>query len=301
MAALQAWRPTFIGIGAAKSATTWCWDVLRKHPQVDAGQPKEINFFNFNFDRGVDWYARHFAHPERCARGEISPLYMEDPIVAQRIAATFPDSTLLVVLRNPFARALSNVLHDVRDSRGAVANVPEQLVRKVAAGDAKFLRRSLYAKCLEPFFERFRPNQFEVLFYEDLQRDARQFLRRLYSAVRVDADFLPDGWQTAVNRTQDYASARIFKMLQRASQTAKSFAPTRAGLHWVYRKTRLREWMLATLSVDRGQPSFEFERIFGPQACQLIRDDMNRLRRHLRVELPDSWHVHVDAPARGAA
>jgi hypothetical protein len=94
---------------------------------------------------------------------------------------------------------------------------------------------------------------------------------------------------------------RLFKILQKASQIAKSFSPTRAGMQWIYRKTRLREWALAGLSVDRGQPSFEFESIFGPRASEMIVDDVDWLQQLLQLEVPTSWHDAVAAPLRGAA
>ncbi len=288
------WQPTFVGIGAAKCATTWCWEALRQHPQIDAGQPKEIDFFRLHFDRGVDWYARHFRRPEAPVRGEITPLYMDDPRVAERIAATFPHATLLVVLRNPYERALSNVLHDLRDLDGGVAGAAEARVREMVASDPKFLRRSLYAEQLRPFVERFARRQCAVLFYEDLERDPRAFLRQLYAAVGASPDFTPANWDAAVNRTQDYRWPPAFKTLQLASRGANALPPTRAAMQWLYRRTRLREWTLARLSVHRGRPAFDFERVFGAAAVERIARDVAELRSLLQIELPGSWSAPAD-------
>jgi len=45
-------RINFIGIGAAKSATTWVADCLRGHPDIYLPAEKELNYFNkFVYDK----------------------------------------------------------------------------------------------------------------------------------------------------------------------------------------------------------------------------------------------------------
>lgn len=44
----------FIGIGAAKSGTTWLTTVLRQHPEIFLSKVKEIHYFNQY--RGMDHY-----------------------------------------------------------------------------------------------------------------------------------------------------------------------------------------------------------------------------------------------------
>ena len=53
-------KPNFIGIGAQKCATTWVYRVLEDHPAALLSDPKELHFFSSNFDRGYQWYERHF-------------------------------------------------------------------------------------------------------------------------------------------------------------------------------------------------------------------------------------------------
>jgi hypothetical protein len=294
------WRPTFVGIGAAKCATTWCWEALRHHPDVDAGQPKEIDFFRLHFDRSTAWYAKHFRRADARVRGEITPVYMDDARVAERIAATYPDVTLLVVLRNPYERALSNLLHDVRDLDGGVTGASEARARELAAREPKFLRRSLYAAQLRSFVERFDRTQFAVLFYEDLERDARGFLRQLYAAVGADVDFVPPQWEAPVNRTRDYRWPAAFKALQMASRSANALPGTRAAMQWLYRRTRLREWALDRLSAQGGRPTFAFERVFGAEAQARVAADVCELSALLGIELPASWSAPLGCRSAAA-
>src|SRR3989304_2234426 len=53
--------PNFIIIGAMRSGTTSLARYLGAHPQVFMAAKKEVHFFDFHFDRSLDWYARHFA------------------------------------------------------------------------------------------------------------------------------------------------------------------------------------------------------------------------------------------------
>ncbi len=44
--------PTFLGIGAPKSGTSWLHDVLASHPDVWKAQRREVHFFDRHYDRG---------------------------------------------------------------------------------------------------------------------------------------------------------------------------------------------------------------------------------------------------------
>ena len=71
-------RIDFVCIGAQKCATTWLHNVLATHPEVAMPHEiKELDFFSAKFDRGYQWYMRHFA-PATTARlrGEVSPSYL---------------------------------------------------------------------------------------------------------------------------------------------------------------------------------------------------------------------------------
>jgi hypothetical protein len=112
--------PDFIIIGAQKCGTTFLYDELAKHACIAPAITKEIHFFDFKFNRGVDWYRACFAQPRGQARGqaritgEASPYYIFHPLVARRIANVAPQAKLIALLRNPVNRAYSHYQHEVR-------------------------------------------------------------------------------------------------------------------------------------------------------------------------------------------
>src|ERR1700722_14569247 len=112
--------PTFLIIGAQKSATRWLRLNLGLHPAVFAAS-REIEFFN-NRDRfqqqGIAWYREQFEgwNGEGIV-GEATPGYMfwrhHPDVVAGRIDETLPGVRLIATLRNPIDRAQSALVHHI--------------------------------------------------------------------------------------------------------------------------------------------------------------------------------------------
>ena len=103
--------PHFLIVGAQKAGTVSLHRYLAAHPGIVATK-KEIAFFDQDvlFNRGYDWYRSHFpTNKELDGRltFEATPAYLYYPRVPQRIHAYNPHMKLIVLLRNPAARAIS--------------------------------------------------------------------------------------------------------------------------------------------------------------------------------------------------
>ena len=48
----------FLGIGAQKAGTTWIFENLQRHPDVQFPGGKEIHFWDAQRHRGVQWWLR---------------------------------------------------------------------------------------------------------------------------------------------------------------------------------------------------------------------------------------------------
>ena len=290
----MAWAPAFIGIGAEKSATTWAWTMLDEHPDVCMSQPKELNYFNLdeNFARGDQWYRRHFSTDAECC-GEISPLYMDDERVADRIHAAFPDTKILVMLRDPFDRALSHLFHDASVRYGTVADLTAEHLKSLVEKDDKYVRRSCYHAALQPFFRTFPQEQLGVFFFDDVRADGLDLAQRIYRLAGVNETFVPAQFNKKVNESQDLKP--LAGVVMGASRLARSFPPTRMALQYVYRRTRIRERLISWLMVDRGRPHITFADVFPETTQRLLADDLIALNDLLSDAVPDSW-LH-DSPA----
>ena len=183
--------PSFLLIGAMKSGTTTLWWYLREHPDVFMAMPKEPNFFNDHWHRGVGWYERLFAGAGAArARGEASVRYTsypDDPECPSRIASVLPEARLLFVVREPVARMRSHYLHEVAALRERLPI--EQALRQ----NPIYLDRSRYATQLERYLDHFPREQLLLLRAEDLFRAPALVLPGVYGFLGVDPSFRPAG------------------------------------------------------------------------------------------------------------
>jgi hypothetical protein len=107
--------PYFIGLGAQKAGTTSLYGWLQNHPRVFMPPQKEVQFFTLNYQAGTLWYRQHFQQAmsyQRC--GEITPYYLFHPLAPQRIQQLLPRARLIILLRDPVERTLSQLFHSIR-------------------------------------------------------------------------------------------------------------------------------------------------------------------------------------------
>lgn len=178
--------PDFICIGAMRAGTTTLWNMLQQMPDVYLPDVKEIHFFDRDYDKGNRYYASFFeAAKNNQICGEITPGYLYLSECRDRIKMTTPDARLIVVLRDPVARAWSHY-------RFSVLWGPEQHNFKEALkleaarlkdGEYKdrvyfsYAQRGVYIKQLKYFSEVFSSDQLLVVFLEDLINDKENVIR----------------------------------------------------------------------------------------------------------------------------
>jgi hypothetical protein len=121
--------PDFVIVGAQKAGTTSLYAYLRAHPRVLPAASKEVHFFDTcAWDAGPETYRANFpmrAHMRLARRlrgaevitGEATPYYLYHPLAPERLAATAPDTKIIILLRDPVERTLSHYWHEVRGKR----------------------------------------------------------------------------------------------------------------------------------------------------------------------------------------
>jgi hypothetical protein len=178
--------PHFLGLGTQKGGTTSLHHLLARHPQVFLPACKEVHFFSLHDHQPTAWYATHYvtAQPGQL-RGDITPYYLFHPRAPQKIQAVLPKARLIVLLRDPVERTLSQVFHAQRhgfeplELEAALAAEPERLAgsprRLAEPGSCDFshqkhsyLSRSRYEQQLERYEALFPHKQLLVLRSEDL-------------------------------------------------------------------------------------------------------------------------------------
>ena len=260
--------PTFLLIGAMKSGTTTLWWYLAEHPDVFMTTPKEPNFFNDHWHRGVGWYERLFKPAGGAlARGEASVRYTsfpDDPECPARIASVVPDARLLFLARDPVQRIRSHYLHELAALRER--RPLEQALRE----NPTYLDRSRYAMQLERYLEHFPRERLLVVRAEDLFRTPLEVLPRVYAFLGVD-----HSWRPAGPMRRDNETARKFRLPVPVRWGAK--LASQAGLH-----RHVPHWAKETVRVvtQRRSPAMPEVRIPPALAAELraeLADDLRRL------------------------
>lgn len=226
--------PNFVVIGAPKAATTWLSDALRGQPDVFMPGP-ELHFFNRNHDRGVGWYAAHFAdaRPGQLV-GEKSASYLADPEVPRRLRRVLPDARLVVQLRNPVERAYSDYCMLYR--RGEVGADAASYLDPARAGLRRFLDDGLYARHLDAFLALFPRERIKVILYDDIRRDADGVFDDVTGFLGLSDPTRPEA---LCRRVKDKERAMLPLPLRRALRPLKGAARPLRGRPWFQAAHRL--------------------------------------------------------------
>jgi uncharacterized protein (TIGR03086 family) len=233
--------PTFLIIGAQKSATRWLRHNLGCHPDIYVA-PLELAFFNnpSRFRKGVRWYRKQFASrppdvdfgqtPRRRRRrwrpglawprgrelgwagepivGEATPGYMmwraKPRAVAQRIEQVVPDVRLIAVLRNPVDRANSAMVHHIRKGRLPRDADLLDLVRGEPPEEERFglVAGGWYAASLKLYLQTFGDHLL-VLLHDDVRDDPGGAYEAVLRHVGARPDFVPPELDRVVFSNQE--------------------------------------------------------------------------------------------------
>ena len=181
-------RVDFIGIGVQKAATSWLHDVLALHPDVDASDPKELDFFTAHYDRGYGWYESHFAEDPRHTRGECSPSYFYSRSAPLRAHVYNPDFRVIAILRDPVARAFSNHLHELRKG-----HIPDGTsFEDGLAANPAYVEQGKYAANLTRWLDTFGRDALLVLLAEDIGAEPLRAYKAVCDHLSLAADPVPD-------------------------------------------------------------------------------------------------------------
>jgi hypothetical protein len=175
--------PSFIIIGAMKSATSTLYDQLSRQAGIFMPELKEPNFFSDDaqYDRGLEWYSGLFDAAERSDMlGEASTHYTKLPTYPQtvaRIRSCLAQPRLIYVMRDPIDRLISQYIHQW--SEGEIHCRLEEAIGKYQ----ELIAYSCYARQLKPFFESFGKQSVLPIFFDRLTRDPQGELERVCSFI----------------------------------------------------------------------------------------------------------------------
>lgn len=230
--------PNLLIIGAHKAGTSSLHAYLGLHPEIQMSLRKEPSYFTgpvsgptqvSRWDLGPKWYCANFPGNEP-RHGESSTSYTSYPIirgVPERIHAAIPSAKLIYAVRDPFRRMVSHYMHvrgigRERRSLGQVLSSPELM-------SSAYVVRSRYWLQLRQYLDHFPPEQILVTSLEDLSRDPRSVLERIFGFLEVDRDFVSPGWGKIHNASRRYPLLELIGRFL-PEPTVQELADNRRGL-----------------------------------------------------------------------
>ncbi|MCF7815440.1 MAG: sulfotransferase domain-containing protein [Candidatus Pacebacteria bacterium] len=210
----------FIGIGAQRTGTSWVYACLYEHPDICI-PVKEIHFFSRpRYENGKEWYEDHFRKCKKESRcGEFSTSYLYSDVAAERISKDYPEARIIVIVRNPITRALSQYGNAIKGGE-----IPETMsFEEYYKSEASVLEQGRYVEQLERYLERFDRSQILVLVYEDNKKDPRAFIHSIYEFLGVRSDFVPSMLHDTINATRIPKNVVIEKMMHRFSEYLRRY------------------------------------------------------------------------------
>lgn len=196
--------PNFLIIGAQKGGTSSLYKNLAKHPKVAKAFHKEPHFFDFNYEKGLDWYKAFFPSKIELGdkiTGEATPYYIFHPDVPRRVFNDLPKTKLIVMLRNPVKRAFSHYNKDSLKGKDplpfleAINSEEERLTGEIESNTDPFnqkyhwkhsyLSRGRYAEQLKRWFNVFSRNQILVIQSEKYFTDTKNVFKMVQDFLEL--------------------------------------------------------------------------------------------------------------------
>ena len=181
----RAQLPSFIIIGAAKSATTSLATALGCHPDIQISQSMEPKFFGRNYLRGWEWYANQFeADPQRPLRGEASTMYSSSygsyARTPELILHHLGPIPLIYLVRHPLRRIESHWRH----WRGRSKHCPpfDQLLRSSRLRQ-RVVEASLYHQQWQRYRRWFPQQSMLSITTEELSAQPQSSLQRILNFI----------------------------------------------------------------------------------------------------------------------
>ena len=200
--------PDFFIIGVVRSGTTSLYHYLGQHPSIKNAAYDELGYFDDNYHLGVNWYRSLF--PTKNTNKKIqnkhgkfltfddTPFYVYNPLVIKRILSDFPNSKIIVCLRNPIDRAYSNYNllinpkytfeETIQLEMNEIKNLQSELKDDSFLVDTfyeKILARGFYAKQLQLWYNVFPKDNILVISSEELASNTNNVLVEIFDFLNI--------------------------------------------------------------------------------------------------------------------
>lgn len=191
-------RRRFVVIGVTKAGTTSLYHYCSDHPEICMTRPKEPPTWDASEEGVPDLSRYESAYLSHCTDevllGESNPAHCSGDTreKAERLHDVFPDTTVVVLLRDPVQRAFSHWWH------WRCMGSESGTFSEAATPDSPYVRQGEYLRILRDYERVFSRKSIQVVFSADLFDRTEATVRNLYRTLGVDESHVP-GTERAYN------------------------------------------------------------------------------------------------------
>lgn len=195
---------TFL-IGAQKAATTSLYHWMSQHPDICAPMSvKDYAFFTRPefFKKGpshLNGFYNGEHHLEKIIiQGSVHYIFFEEAL--KRIHDFKPKAKFILVLRNPFDRAISAYRYAKKFNyeTECFEKAIELEKQRLQTSDVRtksectYLHHGLYYQQITKFFNYFDKKQLHICFYDDIKLNPKRVIKDIFEFLKVDSSFIPE-------------------------------------------------------------------------------------------------------------
>jgi hypothetical protein len=211
--------PNFFVIGGMRCGTTSLYHYLGQHNCIKRAAYDEIGYFDDNFHLGLNWYRSLFptkfmqkkieSEYKKFLTYDVTPFYIYNPLVVDRIFKFSPNAKIIAVLRNPIDRAYSHYNNkmqaegDTKTTFEEIINAEIEIIEKNKKNidDYAFLvdtfyelllARGFYAKQLEFWFKKFSRKNILLISSEELATNTDKTISEIFEFLEVPIQKISD-------------------------------------------------------------------------------------------------------------
>ena len=186
--------PDFLGIGAAKTGTTWLHHNLRAHPGLHLPDVKEVHYFDGRWHRSPRWYAEHFADGSGKIKGEITPAYsLLPPTRVAAVRRLLPEARLILMVRAPVETVWSHAVMKLAREQGRKPNdVPTDEYREFF-GRPSTRSNVDYTAMIERWLDQYPSDRLLVVSNDEVRDRPLELLTRVFAHLGVS---VPHDWSS---------------------------------------------------------------------------------------------------------
>ncbi|TRY89006.1 hypothetical protein DNTS_029293 [Danionella cerebrum] len=204
--------PHSIIIGVRKGGTRALLEMLDIHPEVTAAAT-EVHFFDWdeNYFKGLQWYQDQmpYSFPNQITI-EKTPGYFTSPVAPERIHAMNPSIKLLLILRDPTERVISDytqVYFNRLENHKPVQAIESMLIKNgVLNSRYKAIQRSLYDVHMRNWLRFFPLDQIHIVDGDTLIHDPLPELQRVERFLDLPPRIVADNFY--FNQTKGFFCIR---------------------------------------------------------------------------------------------